>query len=48
MLKRKPIECQPRLILNEDKKDFYSFTIDDFILEGYESVKPQLKFDLGI
>lgn len=45
---RTPIDCKPKLILNENKKDFYSFTIDDFVLEGYEACKPQLKFDLGI
>lgn len=28
--------------------DFYSFTIDDFVLEGYEPIRPQLKLDLGI
>lgn len=28
--------------------DFYSFTIDDFELIGYEPIKPQLKLELGI
>lgn len=32
----------------EDGCDFEDFTIDDFILENYEPVKPQLKFELGI
>ena len=48
MLNRKPIECNPILKLNENKSDFYSFTVDDFILKGYEANKPQLKFELGI
>lgn len=48
MLSRTPIECTPILKLNIDKKDFYSITVDDFILEGYESCKPQLIFELGI
>lgn len=48
MLNRTPIDCQPVLKLNPEKKNFYDFTIDDFSLEGYEAVKPQLKFDLGI
>lgn len=48
MLKREPIECNPTLKLNQSKTDFYSFTVDDFILEVYESNKPQLKFELGI
>ena len=48
MLKREPIDCNPVLELNPDKKDFYSITVDDFVLKGYESNKPQLKFELGI
>ena len=48
MLSRTPIECTPILKLNIDKKDFYSITVDDFSLEGYESCKPQLIFELGI
>lgn len=48
MLKRNPIECNPILKLNENKTDFYSFTVDDFVLDGYEANKPQLKFELGI
>ena len=38
----------PFMILNHDKTDFYSFTIDDFTLTGYEPMKPQLKLELGI
>lgn len=34
MLNRDPIECQPELVLNPDKNDFYSFTPDDFKIEG--------------
>ena len=37
-----------RLILNPNKTDFYSFTIDDFILENYNPQKPNLKFELAI
>lgn len=37
-----------RLILNPDKTDFYSFTIDDFTLENYNPKKPNLKFELAI
>lgn len=48
MLKREPIDCKPQLILNPDKTDFYSFVPEDFTLIGYESVKPQLKFELAI
>ena len=48
MIEREAIECSPKLILNPEKTDFYSFTIDDFELIDYESVKPQLKFELAI
>jgi thymidylate synthase len=39
---------QPRLILDTDKTDFYSFTIDDFKLVDFECYGPQLKFELAI
>ena len=48
MLSRTPIVCNPILELNPEKTNFYSITVDDFVLNGYESVKPQLKFELGI
>lgn len=38
----------PSLILNPDKINFYDFTIEDFTMENYTPVKPQLKFELGI
>lgn len=38
----------PKLILNPEKKDFYEMTIEDFSMENYEPIKPQLKLDLGI
>lgn len=37
-----------KLAFNPMSDDFYSFTIDDFELIGYEPQKPQLSFDLGI
>lgn len=39
---------RPKLILNPDKTNFYSFNINDFILENYLPIKPQLKLELGI
>lgn len=27
----------PKFIINTDKKDFYDFTVEDFVLEGYQS-----------
>lgn len=53
MYEREGIECNPKLVLNPEKTNFYDFTIDDFTLEDYptELIKeknPQLKFELGI
>lgn len=48
MLKREGSDKQPKLVLDTDKTDFYSFTIDDFKVVDYKPVKPQLKFELGI
>lgn len=33
---------------NPKSNDFYKFSIDDFSLEGYSPMKPQLKLELGI
>ena len=38
----------PRLVLNPEKTNFYDMTIDDFTMENYNSIKPQLKLELGI
>ena len=38
----------PKLILNLEKTNFYDMTIDDFTMENYEPMKPQLKLELGI
>lgn len=38
----------PYMILNPEKEDFYSFTIDDFELIDYHPMQPQLKLELGI
>lgn len=38
----------PNLILNPNVTDFYQMTIDDFTMENYEPMKPQLKLELGI
>lgn len=37
-----------KLVLNPEKTDFYSFTIEDFTLEGYDPIKPNLKFEMAI
>lgn len=39
---------KPKIILNPEATDFYNMTIDDFTIENYNPVKPQLKLELGI
>lgn len=36
LIKRKPYDA-PKLIINKDIKDFYDFTVDDFVLENYQA-----------
>ncbi|MBR1968119.1 MAG: thymidylate synthase [Clostridia bacterium] len=38
----------PKLIINPDVKDFYKFTVDDFILENYKYNKIEEKFEVAI
>ena len=38
----------PVLHLNPKKTNFYDMTIDDFTMENYSPMKPQLKLELGI
>lgn len=40
--------CNPKLILNPEKTNFYEMTINDFTMEDYTPIKPQLKLELGI
>lgn len=42
------MDTRPRLLLNDEKTDFYDFTIEDFFMVNYNPVKPQLKLELGI
>ena len=41
-------DLQPRLVLREEAKDFYQMTIEDFTMENYEPMQPQLTLELGI
>ena len=41
-------DIYPRLIINDNKTNFYDFTIDDFFMVNYNPIKPQLKLELGI
>ena len=45
---RETILLHPRLVLNPEKTSFYDMTIDDFTMENYNPIKPQLKLELGI
>ena len=42
------LDAHPMLILNENKTNFYDFTIEDFFMVNYNPIKPQLKLELGI
>ena len=48
MKEKMPSVPKPMLVINPNKINFYDLTIDDFTMENYEGMKPQLKFDLGI
>lgn len=53
MLRREPIDCNPTIVLNENKSNFYDFTPDDITIKGYprkriKEQNPQLDFPLGI
>ena len=38
----------PKLIINPDVKDFYKFTVDDFVLENYQFNKIDDKFEVAV
>ena len=53
MMNREPINCEPKIEINPDKKDFYDIEVDDIKVTGYPrgliKVKnPQLKFPIGV
>lgn len=53
LLQRQGVECEPKIIINPDKTNFYDMTVEDIKIEGYpkkliKSKNPQMKFDLGI
>ncbi|MBR4077011.1 MAG: thymidylate synthase, partial [Oscillospiraceae bacterium] len=43
-----PACAAPAMVLNPEKKNFYEITIEDFNVENYDPMQPQLKFPLGI
>jgi thymidylate synthase len=49
LLRREPVDKLPRLVLDvPDGTNFFDIKPEDFRLENYEPVGPQLKFDLAI
>lgn len=53
LIRRESIDCNPKIVLNQNKQDFYDFTVDDIEIQDYpkkliKERNPQLKFDLGI
>ena len=42
------VKGKPMLVLNPNATNFFEMTIDDFTMENYEPMKPQLKLELGI
>lgn len=53
MLKRTPVDCNPKVWINPEKKNFFDTTVDDIKIIDYprEIIKernPQLKFEIGI
>lgn len=43
-----PQKDSVHLILNPEKTNFYDFTIDDFTMENYNPIKPQLDLEIAI
>ena len=53
LLKRTSVDCEHKIWLNPDKKNFYDFTVDDIKIIDYPRTEikeknPQLKFEIGI
>lgn len=53
MLKREPVDCEPRIVINNESTNFYDVKPEDIKIEGLPRQKikeknPQLKFPLGI
>ena len=36
LLEAKPVECQPKLVINNPTKDFYEFKVEDFEIKDYD------------
>lgn len=47
-LKSSNTQSKPMLKFNPEKTNFYDMTIEDFSMENYDPIVPQLKLELGI
>lgn len=47
-LKNSDTQSKPMLKLNPEKTNFYDMAIEDFSMENYDPIVPQLKLELGI
>ena len=36
LIEAKPMDVSPKLIINNDTKDFYEFKVEDFEIQGYD------------
>ena len=53
MLQREPIDCNPKIVINPDKTDFFDFTPEDISIEDYplqliKEKNPNFKFPVAI
>lgn len=53
MLKREPVECSPRIVLNPEKTNFFDFTPEDVTIEDYpkeliRTKNPKITFPVAI
>lgn len=53
LIKRNGVDCNPKIVINEEIKDFFQFTPDDIKIEGYprkliKEQNPQMEFEIGI
>lgn len=53
LLEREPLDCNPEIVLNPEKTNFFDFTPDDVQIKGYsrklvQEKNPQLKFPVAI
>ncbi|MDR2458288.1 MAG: thymidylate synthase [Clostridiales Family XIII bacterium] len=45
---KKDVYPAPKFIINKDKKNFYDFTVDDFVLENYKTGEQIKGFDIAL